>query len=186
MNEEFKIWFAEGPRASKHFWNYPWRWRLKLIRKHTALVAYLFGSELIKLIQRSHLSHTLIEVDGVLLDPMFSGNRYWDIDSFLKTYPGRRVFFRFTTDVSVDISAWETRRSWGPWRAAVWGTLFRFVLFFSRGRIRFADDCVSVACKILKTSGVQVPIHIVTPKQLITWLKEEGHALTAHASTYTG
>jgi hypothetical protein len=185
MNAEFKIWFAEGPRARDHFWNHPWRWRLKLIIKHTNLVAYLFGSELIKLIQRGHLSHTLIEYDGVVLDPMFSGNRYWDIDSFLSTYPGRRVFFRFTTDAPVDIACWETEKKWGLLRELTWGTLFRFILFFSRGRIRFADDCVSIACKTLKKSGVDVPIHVFTPKKLITWLKEEGYALTAHASTRT-
>ena len=149
-----------------------------MIRKHTGLVTYLFGSELIKLIQRGHLSHTLIEYDGVVLDPMFSGNKYWDIDSFLKTYPGRR-------DATVDISCWESNKDWGVFREMTWGTLFRFILFFSRGRIRFDEDCVSIACKTLKKSGINVPIHVVTPKKLITWLKEEGYALTTHASTYT-
>ena len=143
----------------------------------------MFGSELIKLIQRDKYSHVLLEYDDIVLDPMFSSNRYWTKNEFIKGYGGKKVFIKIDTPVKLDLTVWENNKEWGPLKASVFGTVFRFLLFFSRGRIRLAEDCVSVAINALKMSGITVPIYVITPKQLREWLKEEGYDVTAHFAT---
>jgi len=184
LRYDFKLWFAEGMSMRKHFWDYPWRWKLRLIRREPALCYYLLGSHLIRWITRSAISHVLIEYDDVVLDPMFTRNKYWPADTFKKKYPGRRVHFTFQSDKPVDLKKWEQSKDRGAVVASVWGTTFRLILFFSRGRIRLSEDCVSMGTDALRTAGITVPVGIVSPQQLMNWLKEHGHACTAYTTTY--
>lgn len=183
---DFKIWFSQGNSMRKHFWSHPWRWKLRLLRREPALCYYLFGSNLIGWITGCTFSHVLVEFDDVVLDPMFTRNKYWPADTFEKKYPGRRLYFSFQSSQPIDISKWEQTKPWGPVVASVWGTVFRFILFFTKGRVRLSDDCVSMAVDALKTSGVKVPVGVVSPLQLMNWLKEQGYACTAYTTTYKG
>jgi len=183
---EFKLWFAEGNSMRKHFWNHPWRWKLRLIRREPALCYYLLGSNLIRWITRSAITHVLIEYDDVVLDPMFTRNKYWPADTFEKKYPGRRVFFRFQSDKPLDLAKWEQCKPMSPITASVWGTTFRLILFFSRGRIRFSEDCVSIAVDALSSAGIEVPTGIVSPQQLLNWLEGHYHVGATYTTTYKG
>jgi hypothetical protein len=182
----FQVWFAEGPTFYKYFWRHSWRQRIRLLRRQTALVSYLVGSELIKFIIGSRLSHVLIEYDGIVLDSQFTGVRYWAADNFRKVYPGRRVYINMLANTEPDLSRYEPPAPWGPIKAVLYGTITRFLVYITRGKVRLADDCVAIANSALREAGHPVPHSITTPVQLLARLKEEGHAVIATTSAGHG
>ena len=174
---EFSVWFAEGPTAGKHFMSYPLRWKLRLLKRDPALIYYLFGSELIKKITGTKYSHVLIEYDGVVLDPMFQKNKYWEASVFKNVYPGSKCSFKmYCLSGKPDLGSYEDNRDWGPLKTSVWGTFFRLVSLFSLGNVRLDEDCVSVAISIIcRCTKHKVPRNIFTPVQLMRWLEEVGY-----------
>lgn len=177
---EFSVWFAEGPTADKHFMSYPFRWKLRLLRRDPALVYYLFGSELIKKITRTKYSHVLIEYDGVVLDPTFQKNKYWEASVFKNIYPGSKCSFKMhCVSGDPDLGSYEDNRDWGALKTSIWGTFFRLVSLFTFGSVQLDQDCVSVATGIIRRcTKHKVPRKIFTPAQLMRWLEEVGYDRT--------
>jgi hypothetical protein len=122
----------------------------------------------------------LIEYDGTVLDPMFTRNRFWSSIQFRRKYPGRRYVFELSSTTPLTLEKWEQSQDWGPLRASIWGTIYRLIQFFTRGRVRLANDCVGVAEEALGIAGIDVPIWVSTPIKLKRWMEDHGYECTPY------
>lgn len=122
---------------------------------------------LVGILSRSEHAHVAVAFDGAVLNPFAGGDRWYGLEQYLEHYPGLNAAVRVPIDGDPGLAdRWRGRRR-------IWPSLLRWA---TGGRVR-SEDCVSVACDILREHGTPPPPRIVTPDQLLRWLtRGEEHA----------
>ena len=113
-----------------------------------------------------HRTHVAIGYRGAVLDPVFAGNRFWPYIAYVLAYPGLIDAFEVPVDRPIRLEDYE-----GGGRKAVWPTLIRW---WTAGQYQ-TEDCVCIACDLLRQGGINVPRYIISPGQLHRWLTLRRH-----------
>tara|TARA_R100000306_G_C4342669_1_gene126047 strand:- start:127 stop:678 length:552 start_codon:yes stop_codon:yes gene_type:complete len=124
---------------------------------------------LVRKLSRSCLGHCSIGLGGEIIDPTLGGVRKWPSrECFLAHYPKLVACWivPFPSAVSWDIDS-LLRIKGGPIRS-----ICRLI---SGGRI-WVWDCVTICLYLMDLAEVDVPMNIVTPAKLWSWLDSQGYA----------
>lgn len=114
---------------------------------------------------RSPLVHVCVGTDSVVLDPSWTGDKFWPFVPFVHKFPSLAWAVLIPTDDAPQFKQ-VPRRS----RRSAWATLARFVTL----GLTSADDCVTSTAGVLTDAGVPVPRGVVSPSQLLAWLRSQG------------
>ena len=115
----------------------------------------------------SDIAHCAIGVDGAVLDPGMTCDRYWPESAFVDRYPTLAAIVILEVNPLPDL---DERPQQGPRRP--WRTIIRWL---SRGATP-ANDCVTVVVYHLARAGVVVPRYVTTPRALYRFLQGDRHA----------
>lgn len=121
-------------------------------------------SQAIRLLTGSPIAHVCIGNSRWVLDPNVRHENLWHRDDFERLYPRISHYMLVRCRHPVIVKA---RRKG---RLKVLPTVARFA---TNGRWPETDDCVQVACRVLRKAGVPVPHRMTTPVGLFGWLVKE-------------
>lgn len=113
----------------------------------------------------SRLVHVCVGTDSVVLEPSWTGDKFWPFVPFVYKFPSLTWAVLIPTNNAPQFKQ-VPRRS----RRSAWPTLARFATL----GLTNADDCVTSTTGVLASAGVTVPRTVVSPKQLLAWLRSQG------------
>ena len=112
---------------------------------------------LIRKLGRSPMAHICVGIDGGVIDPQINGNVWWAELEFVKTYPSLLRYVSVPAPKQPD-AGWIQDRG----RRPALPTLIRWL---TRGRTT-ADDCLTVALRLLRSAGIDVDPRTHTVQKL--------------------
>ncbi len=141
------IFFCVAPRAAS-LWNRLW-------------------GAVVRWITWSPGEHVCTGYDGIVVDPLYSGDHLWQLHGFVRRYP-IRACVSVRAVYQIDMRFFD--------RPKVPKSRARPLLYWLTGLLRFrTDDCLGTAVECLRAAGINVPVTLRTPGGLFRWLRDEGY-----------
>ncbi len=133
----------------------------RLLTRRPRTAVNLFLEWMIVKLSRSSIAHCSIGHDGVVLDPVHSGDRFWPFQAYVRKYPRIKGCFIIPAPHPIDLTRYEDRPVKPVWRTfAKWAT---------RGLIS-TTDCVCTTKDVLAQLYIHCPRSVTTPIKLYRWL----------------
>lgn len=149
MKGTIYVFFCRTPKTSR-WWNRLWGWLVRPFHMYPA-------------------EHLVIGHDGLVVDPLYSGNHLWQLHGFVRRYPIHSCIAVTPTPFRISLRAFDCEKQQK-------NRLFP-VLYWLTGLARFqTDDCLGVAIQCLQAAGLKLPKRFRTIGGLYRWLRNEGYA----------
>jgi len=144
-----------------------WRRRLRILWRFPRRSYHYLLGWLVRTITRSPIAHVCIGHDGAVLDASIQANQFWPLYTFLLYYPTCLGYHIIPVEGDAVAREMGKVKCPGPHKKA-WPTVLRWI---SRGAVE-TQDCVAMACRILRAGGVRVPRQVVSPRQLFEFCRQ--------------
>lgn len=122
---------------------------------------------LIRLLGWSRWDHICVGYDQVVASAQADGYKFWAIDVFAERHPGLEVAYHVPLLFDIDLSFFE-----GSEAPGFWMTLLRW---FTRGERVWTRDCVCMTIQCLVAGGIDIPVNLVSPRDVADWLFDNGY-----------